>query len=264
MAEPTEINPNDIAIVGMALRVPGASDPGSYWRNLRDGIESIRTYSDAELLAQGESPELLRRKNYVRAAAPLDAMEMFDGELFGFSPKECAILDPQHRHFYELCWEAFERAGHPPERFPGPIGVWAGCGMGSYFYFNLCRNPELVRSVGMFLLRHTGNDKDFLSTRVSYLFDLKGPAIGVQTACSTSLVAVHMACQSLLSREVDMALAGGVTIELPHRRGYLFHDGEILSPDGHCHAVDHRAQGWVFGCGGGGVVLRRLEVALAV
>jgi acyl transferase domain-containing protein/thioesterase domain-containing protein/acyl carrier protein len=263
MAEPTEINPNDIAIVGMALRVPGASDPSSYWRNLRDGIESIRTYSDAELLAQGESPELLRRKNYVRAAAPLDAMEMFDGELFGFSPKECAILDPQHRHFYELCWEAFDRAGHPPERFPGPIGVWAGCGMGSYFYFNLCRNPELVRSVGMFLLRHTGNDKDFLSTRVSYLFDLKGPAIGVQTACSTSLVAVHMACQSLLSREVDMALAGGVTIELPHRRGYLFHDGEILSPDGHCHAFDHRAQGTVFGSGGGVVVLRRLEDAIA-
>ncbi len=173
------------------------------------------------------------------------------------------MRDPQHRHFYELCWEAFERAGHPPERFAGPIGVWAGCGMGSYFYFNLCRNPELVRSVGMFLLRHTGNDKDFLSTRVSYLFDLKGPAIGVQTACSTSLVAVHLACQSLLAREVDMALAGGVTIELPHRRGYLFHEGEILSPDGHCHAFDHRAQGTVFGSGGGVVVLRRLEDAIA-
>ena len=263
MADQTEINPNDIAIVGMALRVPGANDPSAYWRNLRDGVESIRTYTDEELLAHGESPELLRRANYVRSAAPLDGMEMFDGELFGFSPKECAILDPQHRHFYELCWEAFERAGHPPERFAGPIGVWAGCGMGSYFYFNLCRNPELVRSVGMFLLRHTGNDKDFLSTRVSYLFDLKGPAIGVQTACSTSLVAVHLACQSLLAREVDMALAGGVTIELPHRRGYLFHEGEILSPDGHCHAFDHRAQGTVFGSGGGVVVLRRLEDAIA-
>ncbi len=262
MADEIDINPNDIAIVGMALRVPGANDPEAYWRNLRDGVESIRTYTDEELLAHGESADALRRKNYVRAAAPLDAMEMFDGELFGFSPKESAILDPQHRHFYELCWEAFERAGHPPERFTGPIGVWAGCGMGSYFYFNLCRNPELVRSVGMFLLRHTGNDKDFLSTRASYLFDLKGPAIGVQTACSTSLVAVHLACQSLLSREVDMALAGGVTIELPHRRGYLFHEGEILSPDGHCHAFDHRAQGTVFGSGGGVVVLRRLEDAL--
>ncbi|GAB4211745.1 MAG: type I polyketide synthase [Sandaracinaceae bacterium] len=263
MADDNDLNPNDIAIVGMAVRVPGASDVDAYWRNLRDGVESIRTYTDEELLAHGESPELLRRKNYVRAAAPLDGMELFDGEFFGFSPKESAILDPQHRHFYELCWEAFERAGHPPERFSGPIGVWAGCGMGSYFYFNLCRNPELVRSVGMFLLRHTGNDKDFLATRVSYLFDLKGPAIGVQTACSTSLVAVHLACQSLLAREVDMALAGGVTIELPHRRGYLYHEGEILSPDGHCHAFDHRAQGTVFGSGAGVVVLRRLEDALA-
>jgi acyl transferase domain-containing protein/thioesterase domain-containing protein/acyl carrier protein len=263
MADENDINPNDIAIVGMAVRVPGAGDTDAYWRNLRDGVESIRTYTDEELIANGEQPELLRRKNYVRAAAPLDGMELFDGEFFGFSPKESAILDPQHRHFYELCWEAFERAGHPPERFAGPIGLWAGCGMGSYFYFNLCRSPELVRSVGMFLLRHTGNDKDFLATRVSYLFDLKGPAIGVQTACSTSLVAVHLACQSLLAREVDMALAGGVTIELPHRRGYLFHEGEILSPDGHCHAFDHRAQGTVFGSGAGVVVLRRLEDALA-
>ncbi|MCS6857305.1 MAG: SDR family NAD(P)-dependent oxidoreductase, partial [Sandaracinaceae bacterium] len=161
-----------------------------------------------------------------------------------------------------LCWEALERAGHDPGRFPGPIGVWAGCGMGSYFYFHLCRNSELLRSVGMFLLRHTGNDKDFLPTRVSYLLNLRGPSIGVQTACSTSLVAVHLACQSLLSREVDMALAGGITIELPHRRGYLYQEGEILSPDGHCHAFDHRAQGTVFGSGGGVVVLRRLEDAL--
>lgn len=262
MTEELEINPNDIAIVGMSLRVPGAHDTATYWRNLRAGVESIRAYQDEELIANGESPDLLKRSNYVRAAAPLDGMELFDGEFFGFSPKECAILDPQHRHFYELAWEALETAAYVPEKFEGPIGVWAGCGMGSYFYFHLCSNPELVRNVGMFLLRHTGNDKDFLSTRVSYLLNLKGPAIGVQTACSTSLVAVHLACQSLLAREVDMAIAGGVTIELPHRRGYLFHEGEILSPDGHCHAFDHRAQGTVFGSGAGAVVLRRLEDAV--
>lgn len=258
-----EINPNDIAIVGMALRVPGSNTPDAYWQNLKNGVESIRSYTEAELLAQGVSEAELQKKNYVRRAAPLDEMEMFDGEFFGFSPKESAILDPQHRHFYEVAWEALENAAHPPETFTGPIGVWAGCGMGSYFYFNLCTNPELVRSVGMFLLRHTGNDKDFLATRVSYLLDLRGPAVGVQTACSTSLVAIHYAVQSLLAREVDMAVAGGVTIELPHRRGYHFQEGEILSPDGHCHAFDHRAQGTVFGSGAGAVVLRRLEDAIA-
>jgi acyl transferase domain-containing protein/thioesterase domain-containing protein/NADP-dependent 3-hydroxy acid dehydrogenase YdfG len=253
---------NDVAIVGIATRLPGAPDARAYWANLVRGIESIRTYDDEALIAAGESRERLRDPRYVRAGAPLDGMELFDGEFFGFSPKDSAILDPQHRHFFEVCWEALESAGHPPERFEGPIGVWAGCGMGSYLYFNLCSNRELVRDVGMFLLRHTGNDKDFLATRVSYLLDLHGPAVGVQTACSTSLVAVHLACQSLLAREVDMAIAGGVTIELPHRRGYVHQEGEILSPDGHCHAFDHRAEGTVFGSGAGSVVLRRLADAL--
>lgn len=262
MGDEYEVFETDIAIVGMALRVPGASDKERFWENLREGVESIRFYSDEELLREGESPERLRDKRYVRAGAPLDGMELFDPEFFGLGPKEAAIMDPQHRHFLECCWEALENAAHPPERFGGPIGVFAGCGMGSYFYFNLCSNPELVRDVGMFLLRHTGNDKDFLATRVSYLLGLRGPAVGVQTACSTSLVAVHLACQSLLSRECDMALAGGVTIELPHRRGYLYEEGEILSPTGHCHAFDHRAQGTVFGSGVGVVALRRLEDAL--
>ncbi|MFN4128694.1 MAG: type I polyketide synthase, partial [Paracoccaceae bacterium] len=165
--------------------------------------------------------------------------------------------DPQHRQFLEVAWEALENAGHLPQSFPGPIGVWAGCGMGSYFYFNLCSHRDLVEQTGMFLLRHTGNDKDFLATRVSHILDLKGPSINVQTACSTSLVAVHCAAQALLNGECDMALAGGATIELPHARGYLYTEGEILSPDGHCHAFDHRAQGTVFGSGAGCVVLRR-------
>ena len=253
----------DIAIVGMAAHLPGAADVDTYWKNLCAGLESIRHLSPEELLANGESPARMRSRNFVPAAATLDRFEWFDAEFFGLSPKEAAIMDPQHRQFLEVAWEALEDAGHPPEKTPGSVGVFAGCGMGSYFYFNLCSNAELLRNTGMFLLRHTGNDKDFLSTRVSHVFDLKGPSLGIQTACSTSLVAVHVACQSLLNRECDMALAGGVTIELPHGRGYIYEDGEILSPDGHCHAFDHRAQGTVFGSGAGCVVLRRLKDALA-
>jgi acyl transferase domain-containing protein/thioesterase domain-containing protein/acyl carrier protein len=258
----TGLAETDIAIVGMAAHLPGAPDIGTYWQNLRDGICSIRQLSETELVANGESPALMRRPNYVPAAAVLEGFKGFDAEFFGFSPKEAAILDPQHRAFLEVAWEALENAGHPPEGFPGAIGVWAGCGMGSYFYFNLCSNRDLVEQTGMFLLRHTGNDKDFLSTRVSHILDLKGPSVNVQTACSTSLVAVHYAAQALLSGECDMALAGGVTIELPHGRGYLHTEGEILSPDGQCHAFDHRAQGTVFGSGAGCVVLRRAKDAI--
>lgn len=253
----------DIAIVGMAAHLPGADDITTYWQNLRNGIESIRRLSRDDLIAAGEAPHLITRDDYVPAAAPLDGFKDFDAEFFGFSPKEAAILDPQHRQFLEVSWEALENAGHVPENFDGPIGVFGGCGMGSYFYFNICSNRDLVDSTGMFLLRHTGNDKDFMVTRLSHVLDLKGPSINVQTACSTSLVATHYACQSLLNGECDMALAGGVTIELPHERGYLYKEGEILSPDGHCHAFDHRAQGTVFGSGAGVVVLRRLDDAIA-
>ena len=252
----------DIAIVGMAAHVPGAGDLAGFWANLRAGAESIRRLTEEELLAAGESRARLRQPNYVPFAASLDGFKDFDAEFFGFSPKEAAILDPQHRHFLEVAWEALENAGHPPEHFSGKIGVYAGCGMGSYFYFNLCSNRQLVDETGMFLLRHTGNDKDFLSTRVSHVLDLHGPSINVQTACSTSLVAVHLAAKSLLSGECDMALAGGVTIELPQGQGYLYRENEILSPDGHCHAFDHRAQGTVFGSGAGCVVLRRAADAI--
>ncbi len=261
--DPTAVSDTDIAIVGMAAHLPGAGSVADYWANLTAGLCAIRRLPEAALLAAGESPARLRAPNYVPFAAPLEGYRDFEPEFFGFSAKEAAILDPQHRQFLEVAWEALEDAGHPPERFAGTVGVWAGCGMGSYFYFNLCSNPDLVDKVGMFLLRHTGNDKDFLATRVAHVFDLKGPAIGIQTACSTSLVAVHYACQALLGGECDMALAGGVTVELPQGRGYLYQEGEILSPDGACHAFDHRAQGTVFGSGAGVVVLRRLKDALA-
>lgn len=253
----------DIAIVGMAVHVPGAASVEAYWDNLRSGICSISALSREDLLAAGEAPHMLGRPDYVPFAATLDGFEQFDAEFFGFSPKEAAIMDPQHRQFLETSWEAMENAAHVPENFDGPIGVFAGCGMGSYFYFNLMSNPDLVDQTGTFLLRHTGNDKDFLSTRLSHIFDLRGPSINVQTACSTSLVATHQGCQALLNGECDMALAGGVTIELPHARGYVFKEGEILSPDGQCHAFDHRAEGTVFGSGVGVVVLRRLEDAIA-
>ncbi len=253
----------DIAIVGMAAHLPGASGIDQYWHNLRNGIRSIKILDEATLLDNGESRAKMAHRNYVPAAAMLDGFANFDAEFFGLSPKEAAIMDPQHRQFLEVSWEALENAGHMPETFDGPIGVYGGCGMGSYFYFNICSNRDLVDSTGMFLLRHTGNDKDFLTTRLSHILDLNGPSLGLQTACSTSLVAVHYAAQSILNGECDMALAGGVTIELPHGRGYVFEDGEILSPDGECHAFDHRAQGTVFGSGAGVVVLRRLQDAIA-
>ena len=196
-------------------------------------------------------------------AAPLDGFADFDAEFFGFSPKEAAIMDPQHRQFLECAWEALENAGHVPDSFDGQVGVFAGCGMGSYFYFNVCSNPDLVENTGMFLLRHTGNDKDFMTTRASHVFDLTGPSVNLQTACSTSLVASHYAVQALLNGECDLAIAGGVTVELPQNRGYLYKENEILSSDGACHAFDHRAQGTVFGSGAGVVVLRRLSDAIA-
>jgi acyl transferase domain-containing protein/thioesterase domain-containing protein len=263
MSEQDDLGGYGIAIVGMATRVPGASNPDEFWNNLRNGTESVQFYTDEELLARGVRQEQLKNPHYVKAGAPLDKMEYFDPDFFGFSPKEAAILDPQHRQFYECCWEALERAGHAPSRFDGAIGVFAGCGMGAYFAQNLITNPDLVESVGMFLLRHTGNDKDFLSTRVSYNLNLTGPSITVQTACSTSAVATHLACQSLLSEECDMAIAGGVTIEIPHGLGYPYREGEILSPDGHCRPFDHRSKGTIFGSGTGAIVLRRLDDAIA-
>ena len=252
----------DIAIVGIGLRFPGAQSVHQFWANLRNGVESVQKHSREELEAAGVQAPLLDNPNYVRSSVPLENMEMFDGEFFGLSPKESAIMDPQHRHFLECCWEALEDAAHTPSGFDGSIGVFAGCGLNSYLMFNLVRNPQLMDAVGLFLLRHTGNDKDFLATRVSYCFDLQGPSINIQTACSTSLVAVHSACQSLLAGECDMALAGGVTISLPHRVGYVYQKGEILSPDGHCRAFDHRSEGTVFGSGAGAVVLRRLQDAI--
>jgi len=254
---------NAIAIVGMSCRFAGARGLDAYWETLKDGIEGIERFSEDDLLAAGVDPRTLARPNYIRAGAPLADMECFDAALFGLSPRDAAIMDPQHRHFLECAWEAMEDAGHVADRVPGSIGVFGGTGHNAYLFSNLLTNPRLLRDVGPFLLRHTGNDKDFLSTRVSYLLNLKGPSVNVQTACSTSLVAIHSAVQSLLNRECDMALAGAASIELPHRQGYLYEEGEITSADGHCRPFDADSTGAVFGSGVGVVVLRRLEDAVA-
>ncbi len=251
-----------IAVVGLSVHVPGAQDLDTFWAHLRDGVESIGHLSPDEMREAGVDPALLDHPRYVRAGGFLDRMEWFDAGFFGLSPRDAAVMDPQTRHFLECCWHALEHAGHVPERFEGAIGVFAGAGAGQYFWKNVVRDPELMESVGYFLLRHTGNDKDFLSTRASYEFDLTGPSVSIQTACSTSLVAIHYACQSLLSWECDMALAGGATIEQPHRHGYLYEEGEILSPDGHCRSYDHLSGGTVFGSGAGVVALRRLADAV--
>ncbi|MCB8961938.1 MAG: SDR family NAD(P)-dependent oxidoreductase [Ardenticatenales bacterium] len=252
----------EIAVIGMALRVPGAQNVNEYWANLRDGVESVREFSEEELREAGVSDSLLNNPHYVRLGAPLEGAKEFDAAFFGFSPRDAAIMDPQHRHFIEISWEALEHAGYDPANYKGAIGIFGGSGHNIYMAYNLLTNPALMESVGFFLVRHTSNDKDFLVTRVSYLFDLKGPAVNVQTACSTSLVAIHMGVQSLLNGESDMILAGGVTFDLPLDTGYVYEEGEILSQDGHCRAFDADSTGTIFGSGGGVVVLKRLEDAI--
>ena len=253
---------SDIAVVGMACRLPGAKNTEEFWSNLQNGIESIDFLSDEELLAAGVEKKKINDPAYVKARSSLAEFDEFDAKFFNLSPRDAAIMDPQHRHFLECAYECLEHAGHTPKRFKGSIGVFAGSGANLYLVHNLFSNPELVDEIGFFQVKHTGNDKDYLATRLSYCLDLKGPSINVQTACSTSLVAIHTACQNLLNGECDMALAGGVTIDVSLLAGYLFHEGEVLSPDGHCRSFDHKAKGTIFGNGVGVVALRRLEDAI--
>jgi acyl transferase domain-containing protein/NADP-dependent 3-hydroxy acid dehydrogenase YdfG/acyl carrier protein len=253
-------NAYDIAIVGMSGRFPGARNITEFWQNLRDGVESITFFSDEELRAAGIDDETLREPGYIKAAGTLDGLELFDASFFGFNPREAEVLDPQQRVFLECAWESLEHAGYDPETYRGLIGVYAGTSMSSYL-FNVYSNPELVGIIGDFQVQ-LGNDKDNLPTSVSYKLNLKGPSIAIQTACSTSLVAVSVACQSLLSYQCDMALAGGVRIALPQPSGYFYQEGGIMSPDGHCRAFDAQAQGTVGGNGIGIVVLKRLTDAI--
>jgi acyl transferase domain-containing protein/thioesterase domain-containing protein/acyl carrier protein len=253
----------DIAVIGLAGRFPGARNVDEFWRNLREGVESVTRFTDEELLAAGEPRRALQDPDYVRAQPTLSGFDRFDAGFFGFSPQDAAVMDPQHRIFLEVGWEVLENAGHTSGSFAGNIGVFAACGMNAYMMFNLVNNRRIMETVGEWLVRHTGNDMNFLATRLSYLLNLTGPSLNVQTACSSALVAIHLACQSLLSGECDMALAGGSTIALPQNRGYLYKPGEILSPDGHCRPFDAQARGTLFGSGAGAVALRRLKDAVA-
>jgi acyl transferase domain-containing protein/acyl carrier protein len=251
-----------IAIVGMAGRFPRAANLRQYWDNLRGGVEAISIFSDEELAAAGVDPGLLRNPRYVRARGVLQDAEMFDAVFFGLSPREAEIMDPQHRVFLETAWQALESAGYAPGVVARNVGVYAGTSLNSYVIASLLTNPDVMLAAGGYQAM-LANDKDFLATRVSYKLNLCGPGVTIQTACSTSLVAVQMACQALLARECDMALAGGVSINVPRVSGYLYEPGMILSPDGHCRAFDARAQGTVAGEGVGVVVLKRLREALA-
>ena len=255
------VNEADIAVIGMACRFPGANDVDQLWRNLCDGVESISFFSDEELREAGVDEATLQNPNYVKARAILDDIETFDAAFFGYSPGEAEMMDPQQRVFLQEAWRAVEAAGYTPETYSGAVGVYAGVGMNTYLLKNLYPN---LRQLGIAAAYQVmiGNNKDFLSTRVAYKLSLTGPAITVQTACSTSLVATHLACQSLLLGECDMALAGGVSINIPQKSGYVYQEGMISSPDGHCRAFDARAKGTVAGNGVGLVMLKRLVDAL--
>ncbi len=259
----TSYNGDEIAVIGLALRVPGANDVQSFWDNLSKGRECFKHYSDQELIDSGVSARDLNDPNYVKVGAEMSDVKAFDAAFFGMSALDASFMDPQHRHFLELCWEAFEHSGEVPSAYPGAISVYAGSGQNTYLFHNLITNPELVANPGLWYLRHIGNDKDFLASRASFEFDLKGASINIQTACSTFLVAAHSATQALLNRECDMALAGGVSIIVPESRGYLYQEGGIQDPTGHCRAFDVNSKGTVFGSGGTVVVLKRLEDAIA-
>lgn len=250
-----------VAIIGMAGRFPGAATVDIFWQNLRQGVESIRPFTAEELRESGILPELSGHPNYVNAKGVLDNATLFDAAFFGINRREAEVTDPQQRVFLECAWEALEAAGYDPEAFAGSIGVYAGIGMNSYLLSNVLGNQALLDAVGSYQML-LGNDKDFLATRVSYKLNLRGPSLVIQTACSTSLVAVQAAYQALLDFQCDMALAGGVSIEFPQKVGYLYQEGMIMSPDGHCRAFDAKAKGTVGGEGAGVVVLKRLEDAL--
>lgn len=264
---------NDVAVIGMSCRFPGAANLRQFWRNLRDGVESMQFFSDEELLEAGVDPRLLDNPDYVKVSSVLPDIEWFDARFFGITPRDAALMDPQQRVLLECAWETFEVAGYNPLAYRGSVGVYAGAGMNTYLLNNLYparsfQSPddasEILTLDSMEGFRvMVANDKDYLPTRISYKLNLRGPSVNVQTACSTTLVAIHMAAQAVRHGECDMALAGGVSIKVPQEAGYLYLEDMIVSPDGHCRAFDARAQGTVFGNGAGLVLLKRLDEAIA-
>ncbi|HEX8393728.1 MAG TPA: beta-ketoacyl synthase N-terminal-like domain-containing protein [Longimicrobium sp.] len=262
MADMEEVHGEfDVAVIGMSGRFPGADSVDEFWANLRDGVEGITHFTDDELRAAGVPEAHLAHPDYVRSIGRLRDVQHFDAGFFGYSPREAEILEPSHRLFLECAWEAMENAGYAPEHVRGRVGVYAGSGAPMYVEQHVRNNPALMGSVGHFQA-NLASGKDFIATRTAYKLNLRGPALTVQTACSTSLVAVHLAAQSLLSGESDMALAGGATVLIPQDGGYLYSHGGISSPDGHCRAFDEQSAGTLSGSGVGVVVLKRLADAL--
>ncbi|MEO0835391.1 MAG: type I polyketide synthase, partial [Cyanobacteria bacterium J06642_3] len=249
-----------IAIVGMAGRFPGAKNIDEYWQNLQQGVNSIQFLSDRELAEAGVSQDLIKNPNYVRAYSSFADIDSFAADFFGYSPLEAEVIDPQQRIFLESAYEALENAGYDSDRYEGKIGVFAGSALNSYL-INLHSSPEITDKLNQVQIV-ISNVMGLMPTRVSYKLNLKGASCGVQTGCSTSLVAVHLACQSLLNNESDLALAGGVTINAEGKQGYLYQEGSIASPDGYCRAFDAEGKGTVFGNGVGIVVLKKLSAAI--
>ncbi|MFP3940543.1 MAG: type I polyketide synthase [Thermoanaerobaculia bacterium] len=253
---------NQVAILAMSGRFPGASSVEELWSVLERGEEAIASFSDEELRAAGVEEATLRNPRYVRRAGILEGIDRFDATFFGYSPAEATRLDPQQRLFLECSWEAFEEAGYDVRRLDVPVGVFAATSANSYFFYYFFSRRELLNTPGA-AGALIGGDKDFLALRVSYELGLRGPGITVQTACSSSLVAVHLACQSLLGGECDMAIAGGVSVRVPQTIGYFHQTEGILSPEGRCRAYDAEARGAVMGSGLATLVLKRYEDALA-
>ncbi len=251
-----------IAIIGLAGRFPGAKNIDQFWQNLLAGHDAIKPFSDEQLAEAGLDAEEVRTDpNYVTSGAFLGDAGYFDASLFGYNPQEAKLLDPQHRLLLEVSWQALEVAGYDSKRSSASIGVYVGKAKNSYLTRYILPNREQTPGFED-LLMVLGNETDYLSTSVSYRLGLNGPSVNVHTACSTSLVAVHQAKQSLLNYECDMALAGGVCVRLPEAEGYEFNEGNILSSDGHTRTFDAKADGTTFGNGAGIVVLKRLSEAL--
>jgi len=266
MSTSTDIE--SVAVVGLSGRFPGASNVREFWDNILNGRECISCFSDEELLSNGADFNLISDPKYVRARGVLDNVDLFDTDFFNLNVREAKLTDPQHRIFLECAWEAVEDAGYTPKTIEGSIGVFAGSSLNTYLIHHIFSDPNIAKTFisgfqadGYHLL--IGNDKDYLATRVAHKLNFKGPAITIQTACSTSLVAVVQACQSLLNYQCDAALAGGVSITLPQQRGYIYQEGAIASSDGHCRSFDANATGTVFGSGCGIVLLKRLSDAVS-
>jgi len=258
----TDRSERDIAIIGMAVRLPGAEDASEFWENLLAGRTGIVRFDDQELLERGVDASLIQNPAYVKAGGPLKDADLFDAAFFGFSPREAQLTDPQQRVMLELAWHALEHAGYAPDRTPGTVGVFAGSGMNTYLLGHLMANRALIEDTGL-MGAAIGNEKDFLATRIAYKLNLEGPAVSVQTACSTASTAIYQAVWALREGTCDTALAGGISIDTFQDRGYLFQEDGIQSPDGTCRPFDKDAKGTVGGSGGGFLVLKPLSRALA-